>query len=266
MGGKVDVTAMSKGLQGAVLRMLHADEFRLRVVSTALECGGLMKRVTFSSCGRLPDALFEPAAWMRLWFRTETGREVQRAYTVAGFAPDHSTIDVSFYLHQTSGPAASWAQWVQSGATLDVSVLGSWPFHMNEHDDGVVLLGDETAFPALRAILSGLPDGVRAHVLLTGEHDLTEFIPSRPGLDVRCMPARRAARGFERMLRGLDDERRSATGNQGKTETRPGMTWDCWAAGESSRMRAVRAAVKHSDAVRSQESHIQGYWSLHHVI
>ncbi|MDN6024768.1 siderophore-interacting protein [Bifidobacterium mongoliense] len=156
--------------------MLHADEFRLRVVSTALECGGLMKRVTFSSCGRLPDALFEPAAWMRLWFRTETGREVQRAYTVAGFAPDHSTIDVSFYLHQTSGPAASWAQRVQSGATLDVSVLGSWPFHMNEHDDGVVLLGDETAFPALRAILSGLPDGVRAHVLLTGEHDLTEFI------------------------------------------------------------------------------------------
>lgn len=44
------------------------------------------------------------------------------------------------------------------------------------------------------------------------------------------------------------------------------MTWDCWAAGESSMRRAVRAAVKHSDAVRSQESHIQGYWSLHHVI
>lgn len=113
---------MSRGFQGAVLKAMGAPEFRLQVVSTALECGGLMKRVSFISPDALPESLFEPAAWVRLWFPAGAGREVQRRYTIAGYAQDRSRVDVSFYLHQTSGPAASWALHVRAGSELIANV------------------------------------------------------------------------------------------------------------------------------------------------
>lgn len=255
---------MSKGVQGAVLRLLHAETFRLRVKSTMLECGGLMKRITFSSPDELPAVLFEPAAWIRLWFRTSEGREVQRAYTVAGYAPDRSTIDVSFYLHQTSGPAAAWAQRVRSGAMLDVSLLGSRPFHLDEWARGVVLLGDETAFPAVRAILASLPDDIEARVLLTGEHDLSAFVPTRRRTDVRYLPVQRATHGFERMLRELDDSR--IRDHAADNRVAADELWHCWAAGESSMMRAVRAAAKRSNVLCEQKPSTRSYWSRHRVI
>ena len=240
---------MSRGFQGAVLKAMGAPEFRLQVVSTALECGGLMKRVSFISPDALPESLFEPAAWVRLWFPAGAGREVQRRYTIAGYAQDRSRVDVSFYLHQTSGPAASWALHVRAGSELIANVAGSQPFAVDERCKGVVLLGDETAFPAIRAIVDSLPERVHAYVMLTGTHDLTGFIESNERVSVWYAPTQKALHAFGKLVEKLQ---------LGSAE--PGA-WHCWAAGESSMMRAIRISIRHAESLQKGDAHVQGYWA-----
>jgi NADPH-dependent ferric siderophore reductase len=245
--------SVSRGFQGAVLKAMHAPEFRLRVVSTALECGGLMKRVSFASPDALPESLFEPAAWVRLWFPTGSGREVQRGYTIAGHSPDRSRVDVSFYLHQTSGPAAAWALHVRSGSELVATMAGSQPFSVAEDCQGVVLVGDETAFPAIRAIVSSLPNRVRVYVMLTGTHDLSGFIEADERVEVRYVPTAKALHAFrqlQKQLHMLHDSQPEA--------------WFCWAAGESSMMRSIRASIR--GALPKGDTHVQGYWAQRAVL
>lgn len=311
------MASANRGFQGAVIRMFRAPELRLRVLAAALECGGLMKRITFTSVDPFPDELFLPAAWIRLWFSTGDGREVQRAYTVASYSQERHTVDVSFYLHQTTGPAASGALHVRAGAEIRASVFGSRAFRPLAEAHGVALLGDETAFPAVRAIAASLPETTTVRVILTGTHDLSAFMPQRRGRDdrdddgmdaglsdtgatgslvtgghatdgrtaaslaagsltTRYVPVAKAARAFERMvLRGAlatEPQRGAESVDERHTEHDTGaarrlagrgddMRWLCWAAGESSMMRAVRSALRHheDDAVASLQ--VQGYWS-----
>ncbi|MCI1224894.1 siderophore-interacting protein [Bifidobacterium sp.] len=207
-----------------------------------------MKRVSFSSPDQLPESLFEPAAWMRLWFPVGFCREVQRGYTVAGYAPDRSRVDVSFYLHQTSGPAASWALHVHAGSMLNASLAGSRPFTVDEHCSGVLLVGDETAYPAIRAIVDSLPERVRAYVLLTGRHDLTRFIECNERVKAWYVPTQKTLHAFMKLKDKLQID-----------SAEPGV-WRCWAAGESSMMRAIRASIRHVGSLPKDDAYVQGYW------
>ncbi|MCI1220085.1 MAG: siderophore-interacting protein [Bifidobacterium sp.] len=245
---------MNRGLQGVVLKAMHAPEFRLAAVSTALECGGLMKRVSFSSPDQLPESLFEPAAWMRLWFPVSFGREVQRGYTVAGYALDHSRVDVSFYLHQTSGPAASWALHVHAGSMLNANIAGSQPCIIDERCRGVLLVGDETAFPAIRTIVGSLPERTHAYVLLTGAHDLTDFIAADERVKVWYAPTQKALHVFAKLKDKLQID-----------SAEPGA-WHCWAAGESAMMRAIRSTISHGDSLPKSNVQVRGYWTKRRIM
>ncbi|MFJ9809894.1 siderophore-interacting protein [Streptomyces sp. NPDC101158] len=107
-------------------------------------------------------------------------RAVMRSYTVrAQRTGPVAEVDIDFAVHPPSpaagaagvGPACRWAQHAKQGDR--VVVLGpavadntGVRFRLPEDADSVLVWGDETALPAVSAILEWLPAETRAHVYL----------------------------------------------------------------------------------------------------
>ncbi|MDO0914754.1 siderophore-interacting protein [Streptomyces sp. DT2A-34] len=98
-------------------------------------------------------------------------RAVMRSYTLRALRRNPDEIDVDFVLHTPAGPASRWASRAAAGDR--VLLLGpaiadnrAIRFRPSEDTDLVVIWGDETAVPAVSAILESLPAGTRARVWL----------------------------------------------------------------------------------------------------
>ena len=139
-----------------------------------------------------PGALLDPtthAEWYRTWLqidpadrgwmRTYTVRE-QRAAGHPGNVSEHPEIDIDVVLHLDpvevpgQGVAARWARDAQVGDTI--SLLGPNRHLVGPEYGGiefrpgtartVLLVGDETALPAVGSILEALPASLSGHALL----------------------------------------------------------------------------------------------------
>ncbi|MGV9298439.1 siderophore-interacting protein [Amycolatopsis sp. NPDC003676] len=91
-------------------------------------------------------------------------RPPMRTYTVRAARPESGEVDVDFVLHEESGgPASTWAGQAEVGGR--VAFLG--PHGLYDVPDGTtwqLLVGDETALPAIGGILERLPQSARASV------------------------------------------------------------------------------------------------------
>ena len=96
-----------------------------------------------------------------------------RTYTVSAFRPRQEQLDVDFVLHG-EGPGASFAMRAVPGDRLLIyapnaeyphgSRLSGVEYRMDALQGRTLLVGDETALPAIGAILRELPVGVHAKV------------------------------------------------------------------------------------------------------
>jgi NADPH-dependent ferric siderophore reductase len=110
--------------------------------------------------------------WWQAWRELpDDVRAVMRSYTLRGLRRDPDEIDIDFVLHEPAGPASRWAARAVAGDK--VQLLGpavadnrAIRFRPPEDTDLVLLWGDETALPAVSAILEALPAGQRARVWL----------------------------------------------------------------------------------------------------
>ncbi|MGB4136838.1 MAG: siderophore-interacting protein, partial [Microbacterium sp.] len=112
-------------------------------------------------------------------------RPVMRNYTVREFRPSTpergAELDVDFVLHGsaaagTAGPASRWAELCRPGEHVLVLDEGL-TFNPERGTDRVVLVGDETALPAIAGICASLPataSGV-AIVEVPTQEDAREF-------------------------------------------------------------------------------------------
>jgi NADPH-dependent ferric siderophore reductase len=85
-----------------------------------------------------------------------TPRPAIRTYTVRRFDAGTGELDVDFVLHEGHGPAAAWARDAQPGCWVGVSEPGG----RYVPDPGVdfhVVIGDESALPAVATVLAVLP-------------------------------------------------------------------------------------------------------------
>jgi NADPH-dependent ferric siderophore reductase len=97
-----------------------------------------------------------------------------RTYTVRAVRPERYEVDIDFAVHGDEGPASRWALHAAPGDAL--AVMGPDAGYAGEHggvefrppaDAGCLLLaGDETAVPAIAAILERLPADTRGEALL----------------------------------------------------------------------------------------------------
>ncbi|GAA2817738.1 siderophore-interacting protein [Saccharopolyspora taberi] len=87
----------------------------------------------------------------------------QRTYTVRWFDPERLELAIDFVVHEHDGPGSTWASRVRPGEQI-VAVGPSPSYEPSPEADPLVLIGDETALPAIAAILEELPAAAKVRV------------------------------------------------------------------------------------------------------
>lgn len=137
--------------------MRDMDRVRMEVRGIARPTPSVM-RVT----GRIPGA--DPVQWrvpnlaVRIEVETPaTGRPVSRIYTIRSFDAGAGTVEIDFVLHEDDSPAMRWLHAAQPGDT--VWLTGPRPHFVPPFSPGkrAALFADDTAIPAVHAILEAWP-------------------------------------------------------------------------------------------------------------
>ncbi|MBF8188183.1 siderophore-interacting protein [Nonomuraea sp. K274] len=129
--------------------------------------------------------------WYLRWRELDSGRRnPMRTYTVRLVRPEAREVDVDVVMHPDGGPVARWAEQVRPG---DIAALfgpdsghdgrhGGLEFRPPAGTGSVLIAGDETAVPAICAILEQLPAGMGGEALMEvpGEHDFLDVKTSSP--------------------------------------------------------------------------------------
>lgn len=139
----------------------------------------------------VPDRL-DLAAVQALY---EFAHPQMRRYTIRRIDPVAGEVDFDFVMHDPPGPATRWAVEAQPGDEL--LWWGPTPaWRLRPDTRRVALTGDETALPAIDAIVAGLPDGVHATVVAeTGDPRDTAYLDHHAGRAELVWVRREAALG-----------------------------------------------------------------------
>src|SRR5262245_59065882 len=122
-----------------------------------------------------PDDVEVPAALQLesargLWSHV---RPLTRTYTVARYDRETCELDFDFVLHDDAGPASDWAKRARPGDHL-IFVGPSPAYQPDPTADWHLLAGDETALPAINAILRELRPDVPVRVFVEVENAAEE--------------------------------------------------------------------------------------------
>lgn len=181
----------------------------------------------------------------------DVARPVMRDYTPRHFDPVAGVLDIEFALHG-EGFAASWAAQARVGQPAGVGgPRGS--FVVPTGFDWHLLVGDETALPAIARRLEALPASSQAIVIAqtTAPADRRE-LPTPAALQLRWL------------TEGVDGGLAAAVG-----ELRlPDGEGYAWAAGEAAEMAATRRVLVEQLGLAKERLRAAAYWkrgaSAHH--
>ncbi len=172
-------------------------------------------------------------------------RPAMRTYTVRRFDPGAGELDVDFVLHDGHGPAAAWARDARPGCWVGVSEPGGryLPDPAVEHH---VVIGDESALPAVATVLDALPAGVAASAFLEVADAAEE--QELPGDATVCW----VHRGDRPAGAPLVAAVRAAVFPPGRTQA--------WLAGESAAVKQLRAHLLGDRGLDRRLIYATGYW------
>lgn len=142
----------------------NKDGFTARVTGSRRLSDQLI-RVTFAS-PEIGSADFSVCTdrYVKLRFLLD-GKPVRRSYTIRNFDKQACTLDIDFVVHGDHGVAGPWAQNAQPGDELEFGGVGGG-YHPAPHAPWHLLIGDESALPAIAAALEQIPAGAKVHTFL----------------------------------------------------------------------------------------------------
>ncbi|PZF59879.1 siderophore-interacting protein [Curtobacterium sp. MCSS17_008] len=151
----------------------------------------------------LPDGDDWYGAWRAL---PDAERNPLRTYTVRSFRPDARELDIDFVAHGDTGPASRWVSSCRVGDELRIvgpavpSSPAELPSGAAEFAPGsatrILLAGDETAAPAICAILEALDVTTVGHVFIEVPTDADRLPVTAPaGVEVRWIARNGASHG-----------------------------------------------------------------------
>jgi NADPH-dependent ferric siderophore reductase len=254
--------------------------------------------------GELPPLAATPEEWQAGWLAMpDQTRSPMRTYTIREIRSHGDTVHLvtDFVVHEGDpaelGPACQWALAARPGDMVQVvaphrlsPIYGGTEFDPGDLHD-LLLIGDETAVPAVARILADADPGCTGHAFLEvpSPADVLD-LPRHPGITVTWLP-----RNGRRQGRPLVDAVRSHLGlaGSGSEEPLPEVTssldvevWEtaryssagedleaqlgaaghdlagtyAWIAGESWAVKALRRAlVSELDVDRARVA-FMGYW------
>ncbi|MFE5704998.1 SIP domain-containing protein [Rhodococcus koreensis] len=210
--------------------------------------------------------------FVRLFFPTESGevvlphqrersvewprepKPVTRNYTVRRFDPDTAELTLDFVTHDT-GVASTWGRRCQPGDTIDLlgPVRSGLP---PQNVDWVLVVGDETALPAIARWLEEMPAGLDARVVV-------EVASAEYRLDLPSA----ASVTLTRVDRG---ERPAGDGSNLEAAVRS-VPWRdgsvfAWVAGESTSLKGIRGYLRNERRMPAEMVDITGYWRRTNVV
>lgn len=176
-----------------------------------------------------------------------------RTYTIHGLDREAGTMLVDFVVHGDEGLAGPWAQRAKPGDIIQFrGPGGAWAPAADA--DAHVLVGDESAWPAIQASLQRLPQGRPAHVLLEVE-DADEHLPVPERPEVQTTWVHRVEHGGE-FGRGLVEAVRALP------PLPAGTHW--FVHGNAEMIKQVRRRLFVELQVRREHVSISGYWRPGH--
>ncbi|MBN9735345.1 MULTISPECIES: siderophore-interacting protein [unclassified Pseudonocardia] len=178
-------------------------------------------------------------------------RPAIRTYTVRRFSPGagaHGELDVDFVVHAGYGPAAAWAVAAEPGNWVGVSEPGGrWaPDPAAEHQ---VVIGDESALPALATVLE----------TLTEEHPA---VPVRAIVEVSGPDEEQPLPGDAEVHwvhRGSDPAGEPLVAAVHAAEL-PAGRGQAWLSGESAAVKDLRAHLLGDRGFDRRAVYATGYW------
>ncbi len=174
-------------------------------------------------------------------------RPTMRSFTLRRFDPEALELDIEIVAHE--GDASSWARSVEPGARVGITGPAGG-YDPGEDARRHLLLGDETALPAIATILERLPVGARADVLVEVA-DASAEAPL-PGIDgTRVTWLRRD---------GSAEPAGALLVSAVRALAWPAEPVHVWAAGETSVMRAIRRHLREEQAVPRERLEVIGHW------
>lgn len=199
--------------------------------------------------------------WWQAWRELpDDVRAVMRSYTLRALRREPDEIDIDFVLHNPAGPASAWA--ARAAAGDRVVLLGpaiadnrAIRFRPPEDTDLVLLWGDETALPAVSAILESLPPGTRARAWLEVQDagDIQD-LATEADAEITWLVQGQGpgAEGVEGSPMALDALR--------EAQLPPAERPYVWIAGESGCVKALRRHFVGERGIDRRRVTFVGYW------
>lgn len=172
-----------------------------------------------------------------------------RNYTMRRFDADALELDIEFVTHGDGSPASAWALRAREGDELGLYPEGVY-YLPSQDTDWHLLVGDESAVPALLSILEQAPDDLRARAFLE--------VPS--SADIRPVRAPAGAR-----VHWLPRDDAYAVPGRLALETvrgadLPGGRPYCFVAGENTLPTELRRTLVRERGVSKDDIAFIGYW------
>ncbi len=238
------------------------------------------------------------ADWYGAWRALPADRRMPiRTYTIRALRTEAGEVDVDFVLHGATGPASAWAETATIGDEVVLigpnarfpGPTGGVEWHPPTDASCLLIAGDETAVPAICAIVETLRPGQRARVLLevpTCGDVLNVVAPA--GVEITWLPRRPhdgdapAAHGAL-LSQAVVSAVEELTGGLVSTPSAPlddvdvdtDILWEvpekdtlplrssgvyAWLAGEAGMVRAMRRHLVQDRGIDRRSVAFMGYW------
>jgi NADPH-dependent ferric siderophore reductase len=237
-----------------VAMLVAREALTPRTIRATLRCDGFRHEWPIEQPGEIITLLFVPPeepivlprqGWV---FPPDAPEQEWRNYTVRRHRPELGEIDVDIVLHEPPGPASRWATEVPLG-----SVVGyAGPrvdYAPRDGVDWLLLCGDETALPAIAAILetTSVPQVLAVVEVRDAHEELAVDLP---------------AGGTLRWVHrdGAPPATTSHLADALRTISFPGGTGQAWGAAESRIARDLRTVLRDERGLPRAHTHARGYW------
>jgi NADPH-dependent ferric siderophore reductase len=179
---------------------------------------------------------------------------VRRTYTVRSVDTDAHTIAIDFVVHGDEGIAGPWAAAAQPGDRVQSSAPGGGYRPSEDADVVHLLLGDDSAIPAIAAALEAMPSDARGTAIIevgSGADVLPIAAPA--GMDVRWI-YRSAPDLIAPYGQPLVEAVRALEKPEGDIRV--------FAHGERGAMKEIRAVVQDAWGLDRRDLSLSAYWAL----